>query len=246
MTSPTTDQTPCPGSCNHAWRHAEIRLAHHGDPVHVDDDGNTIDAEPGQPVWCRPCADRITATLPRVLDLLVEARTRTDGRLNTGRDTGDGTRRGTRTGSPTGSASLDVADEVTAWLADQVDELADHLGHATRSRRDTRGRLLHASDAARYLANHASAWLCTPWAVESGRDALAWVTRLERTTGLDRLRHRLKAPCPACDRLTLVRDDGSDLVQCAACRASWDESAYQRLVGVLADEQKRTARARVG
>lgn len=238
---------PCPGACNRPWRNADVVLQPDGTTAHVDDNGDRIDPIEGQPVWCRSCSEHITRALGRLPELLVEARTRTDGRLNTGRDVNDKVRGKTRTGSPTGSASLDLVDDVTSWLADQVNELAGHLRHTTRAPRATRGRLLHLTDSVRYLDVHATAWLCTPWAVDSGRQTYGWVARLEAATGMDRLRHRLRgAPCPACDRLTLARDDGADLVQCGACNAAWDSTAYERLVHVLADEESRQRRRRAG
>lgn len=245
-TEPPDRPDPCPGPCNRAYRQADVTTQPDGSTAHHDPHGERIDPVPGQPVWCRPCATSITTALGRIPDLLTEARSRTDGRLNTGRDVNDKVPAGKRTGSPTGSASFDLIDEVSSWLADQVDELAEHLGHTTRSHRATRERVGSLTASIRYLTNHATAWLCTPWAGDSGRQTHGWVVQLERATGMDRLRHRLKAPCPSCDRLALARDDGADLVQCGACDACWDVEAYDRLVRVLVDEERRRSRARVG
>lgn len=52
--------------------------------------------------------------------------------------------------------------------------------------------------------------------------------------------HRLPAPCPQCDRMTLTRRDGDSEVACdekmGGCGAWWDEESYRRLVLILAQE----------
>lgn len=49
---------------------------------------------------------------------------------------------------------------------------------------------------------------------------------------------RLTVPCPACERPTLVRANGSDQVDCRACGNYWPESDYHRLCLVLADDYR--------
>ena len=61
-------------------------------------------------------------------------------------------------------------------------------------------------------------------------------TDLRRVLGLLPLRHRLHAPCPQCDMLTLYRDDGADYVECGSCGRVWSEDEYARLVIVIAGE----------
>jgi hypothetical protein len=65
-------------------------------------------------------------------------------------------------------------------------------------------------------------------------DILRTRTQLMTLLGQHALRHRLPAPCPHCDLLTLIRDDGDDHVRCMHCHASWAEHEYQALVRVLA------------
>lgn len=60
-----------------------------------------------------------------------------------------------------------------------------------------------------------------------------------RTLGLTALIHRLPAPCPECDLMTLVRYDGDDKVTCRACNLSWSESEYRLLVRILTEEARR-------
>lgn len=59
--------------------------------------------------------------------------------------------------------------------------------------------------------------------------------------GLTRLTHRLPAPCPRCENLTLIRDNGKDDVHCQRCGISWPYEDYQRLTLILAADIQRTA-----
>lgn len=52
--------------------------------------------------------------------------------------------------------------------------------------------------------------------------------------GLNRLVHRLPAPCPECDCLGLVRESGSSYVECRACGYEMGEDSYGLLARVLA------------
>lgn len=54
--------------------------------------------------------------------------------------------------------------------------------------------------------------------------------------GITRLVHRLAVPCPDCDLLALVREDGSTYVRCRNCGARWSEELYQSLARVIAAE----------
>lgn len=62
--------------------------------------------------------------------------------------------------------------------------------------------------------------------------------------GLDRLRHSFVAPCPAwlhrerryCQAETVGRDDGSSIVDCETCGATWNEDEYWFIEGLVLDE----------
>lgn len=58
--------------------------------------------------------------------------------------------------------------------------------------------------------------------------------------GRTKLLHRLPAPCPRCERMTLVRDNGSDMVRCEGdgCPGRWPEEDYRRLCLVLAEDYR--------
>lgn len=233
-----SDNPPCDGPCNQAYRAARVDA----DGDHIDEHGQVLAPVPGQPVWCRPCADRITAQLRRLPDLAAAVVARRDGRLLTGTADTDRTRTSTRAGSPTASPALDVVDDLAAWAADLVDELSEHLRVPFITRTGTRRRIRHLTENVAWLHTRATALLChDDLAAEAGRAIPGWVTRLERAAGQDRLRHRLPAPCPTCDLRALVRDDGSEQVDCTACGRAWVEADYRRLVMVLADEARRAS-----
>jgi ribosomal protein L37AE/L43A len=54
--------------------------------------------------------------------------------------------------------------------------------------------------------------------------------------GYTRLVHRLDVPCPYCDTIAVVRDDGSSWVRCEDCGATFDEQHYGLLVRMVADQ----------
>lgn len=49
-------------------------------------------------------------------------------------------------------------------------------------------------------------------------------------------REHLTVPCPECELRSLVRDDGSDMVQCRACGSAWTVELYRELVRMITTE----------
>lgn len=115
--------------------------------------------------------------------------------------------------------------------------------------------------AARLLANNMPAFLALrdievevwaddgwyhTWEPTDGVTAAIELFNLHRfaraTLGQTKLVHQLPAPCPNCDHLALVRDDGDDYVHCQHCRLQWPEADYRRLTLVLSAEHKATQR----
>ena len=221
------DPDPCPGDCNRAWVAAEhaafdegkkhrpnLSLVNHGVPM--------VDAAP---VWCRECQQHITTTIDGFPNL---CRTLTPGPLNTGRDVQVGPRVAAIV-PPTNSPAWDQADEIIRWAVNTEDALRARIGDLGRGPRPWRD----LGSAVSYLTLHATPLLCGPDAVAIGFDALRMSRRLQLVTGTDRVVHRLPGACMVCDRRSLQRSDGDDLVKCRACGACWDFEYYQFLARAI-------------
>lgn len=222
------DNPPCPGVCNRGYR---------ADP------GN-VEYRPGQPVWCRPCADRILAAIGRLPELAAALFDygAEDGKIAAGGQS-DATRKATRAGSPSGSPAWDAIDEIVTWAGRTEDELRARLRHGGNPAGDwwtgsTTHRAAVLVGSVAYLIEYGVALLSSNIAVPAGRDALQLERRAEQATGQARLTHRLPVACPDCDRRALVREDGSEQVDCRACGRSWPEADYRRLVLVLSAAAK--------
>jgi len=222
MTYPDAD--PCPGlDCNRAWIAAERAgfdnpaLAAHGVPM--------VEAAP---VWCRECQQHITTTIAGFPDLCA---TLTPGDLNTGRDVNTGPHT-TAIVPPTNSPAWDQADEIIRWAVNTEDQLRARIGDLGRGPRPWRT----LSSAVWYLTAHATPLLSSPDAVSIGFDVLRMHRRLVQVTGTDRLIHRLPGECLVCDRKSLQREDGKELVKCKACGATWYWDQYSFLAKAHADK----------
>lgn len=141
----------------------------------------------------------------------------------------------------------EIVHESTCW-AESVSEVigADVDTQSLRGYRDA----VLVQFAAEHLADHLTVFLALRDVVHLGwadgqrttterhghEGAIALLAlhhRVRSYTGQTRLTHRLPAPCPRCERLTLQRHDGDDLVECATCahRMTWD--TYGSLCNIL-------------
>lgn len=205
----------------------------------------------GAPVWCHPCGDRIRQAITALPTLAGELALRgisDAGKLAATGEAGRATHAKV-TGSPSGSPAWDAADEIIEWARATEDALRSHLNHsravrAVRLHGSSVVRILNLGGSIDYLRAWVSALLAAPFAEAAGREALELARRAERAAGFDRLVHRLPAPCPSCDALTLTREDGSDQVECRACGRVWPEDDYRRLVLVVAQDYRDVAGAR--
>jgi len=226
---PSEPVDACPGDCNRAWIRAEkaawfeakqpwiaARL-HHDIPM-----------VPAEPVWCRACQTVIVDAIAAFPNLCKDL---TPGFLNIGRDAATGPHT-TAVIPPSPSPAWDQADEIIRWAVNTEDQLRARIGDMGRGPRPWRT----LGSAVSYLTLHATPLLCGPDAVAIGFDVLRMSRRLEQVTGTDRVIHRLPGLCMVCDRRSLQRKDGDDLVKCKACGATWYEDYYQFLVKALADE----------
>jgi len=226
---PSDDTDACPGDCNRAWVAAEkaafdeakqrrpiSRLLHHD-----------ITMIPAAPYWCRECQQHITETIGGFPDLCA---TLTPGDLNTGRDVNTGPHSAAIV-PPTNSPAWDQADEIIRWAVNTEDQLRARIGDLGRGPRPWRT----LGSAVYYLTAHVTPLLSCPDAVAIGFDALRMSRRLVQVTGTDKLIHRLPGECLVCDRRSLQREDGKDLVKCWACGASWDFEYFNFLARAHAE-----------
>jgi ribosomal protein L37AE/L43A len=200
-----------------------------------------------QPVWCPACTADLGSVLQRLVDDVAALRQRHDGRVLKGLGAG-------RSGlvdlaALSVSPAFELADEALRWVFLLETRLRQHVGDAP----SPHDRFLTAS--VRYLlSRQAALWSwdtrCevpgddVPGPAEAevvGAQLQRLARRVARASGQDRLTHHLAAPCPMpdCERRTLVRRDGSDVVLCTSCGSSWPERHYQLLVRMIVEEQTR-------
>ena len=236
----TSDDEPCPGPCNTAFRRAELDGPDHDIPFH-----------PGRPVWCvnvhafnarGELLDKLdhhgctTTILQRLYDLPALAAVLAPGRISTPRDAdidhGNTTHGGARSlaHAPSPSPAWDTADELIRWALRLEDTLRHRLDqpatpHAYRT----------LTEAVAYLRRNGETLLAGPGAARIGQDILDTHRRLERLVGHDRLVHRIQEPCPRCGRKGMRRKDGDELVSCRSCNAVWDWDHFQLLSRAYAE-----------
>jgi len=228
---PSDDTDACPGDCNRAWIAAE-RAAFEEAKRRRPDPGLLNHGVPmveAAPVWCRQCQQDIITTIGGFPDLCAGL---TPGDLNTGRDVNTGPHT-TAVVPPTNSPAWDQADEIIRWAVNTEDQLRARIGDPGRGGQRPWRDL---GSAIYYLVEHATPLLCGPDAVSIGFDVLRMSRRLQLVTGTDKLVHRLPGACMVCDRRSLQRSDGDDLVKCRACGATWFEDYYQFLVRSLTEQ----------
>lgn len=138
---------------------------------------------------------------------------------------------------------MSTAETMTSAYALAEDLLREQLRAkpAQRTRPDRWG-VPHPVPAderwARSVAFLAGGWLQL-LDTEAGRSVAAHLVALgaaaNRALGRDRLVHRLEAPCPSCNSLTLRRHDGDDRVVCEMCGRTETEETYAWLSRAAVD-----------
>lgn len=197
--------------------------------------------KPGVPYWCEGCRWRIGDQVAALPGLAHDIAARRDGRTA---PTSRTERRGVNRDPASPSPAYDGFDEVVQWACawEDVFRRLLHQSPPARASWDAdRGRAL--GDACRHLHTHLRPVLSAdPWAsIDFGRELGDLVGRLVRGAGVDHLVHHLPLPClnPRCDRLALVRHDGSETVECRACGTRWTWDDYDRLAGAYAHIQQK-------
>jgi hypothetical protein len=240
----------CPGPCNHRWLKAERHEITTGEP-------NQIRPHYGSPVWCKnrenddgidiSCTANIRSALLAMPDLF----THLDNAKAV--STPDKQDRPAKGGHPSASREVDDQDEQARWLWDWRQTVYEQF-EAQRIREgdlyapfpDTDEWGDTITSAVSYLARNldwALTYLDPDLAFNLGDEILTDHRRLTNLTKTgDVFQHR-SAPCPRCQRRTLVHEMGTKYVACTnkACnrRISLDE--YDDMVAAMAKSRATVA-----
>lgn len=188
--------------------------------------------------YCWRCTNRFRDALKALPELEHSALAMPGGKLITRRRDHAADRRPTKVDQLSPAPAIDEADEVASWAYAWALTLADHLHHRGPFIYERSGipRRQNTHRHITYLLNNIDTVLCAYWSADIYTEATNLERQLRRTTGQDRLVHRIKAPCPSCDQRTLTREDGAEKVTCANrdCNRVWTEDEYARLALVAA------------
>ena len=233
-----SSEEPCPGTCNRPYREAQQAfrqaLAAY-DPLDSAQSRPippSIQAWPGDPVWCGRCKSRISETLAE-LDYLA-------GFLHAAAD-------GHRAGPGTERVSGSAAPLSPSQAGDDLEELSSMLKgweDAYRELRDwqftpRRGRLASPeTETINWLGKHLNDILRSPFAVDFGQEILLWHRDFTNKTkaGQRTLRKPLRCPRPSCRLLTLTWTEGDTYVTCGNpdCQARIPLAEYEAETSRLA------------
>jgi hypothetical protein len=201
-----------------------------------------IEPWPGEPVLCRKCAAVVRGAL-RELPLAYTALN--SAKFLTRTASADEERRGRSDVPPSPSPGADHQDEICRVTAAWEDDLRKHLGHPAAAARETA-----LTPAVEYLNAHWQAMIERP---EAAPDFADEVWRLHRVSVAmvknKPVRKHLPVPCPSCDALSLVQEEGLALkpwyVECleraGGCGRLYQETEYQWLTQLLTGGHVRSA-----
>ncbi len=231
---------PCPGTCN--ARFWKARDAYDGELAAYDplDPATSRPDEPdvrprgyGTPVWCAECTARIRRELASLDDLVALLLRQADG--YEGRPRTEKVGGSSEPGSP--SPAADQLDELDRLLAMWEKGYRDLMGwDAPPPRGDDADR---RTTSIAWLTSHLDGILRSGYALEFGRDVLAWRKVLAGATkaGVRTLRMPLRCPKPhGCGLLTLTWTEGSDRVECGNpnCGLIMSRASYEAEVEAAA------------
>ncbi|HLU99153.1 MAG TPA: hypothetical protein VKZ89_20150 [Thermobifida alba] len=209
--------TDCPGPCNRHWRAARDAHADAIDTWAAADpetrgqapDPPDLTPVPGEPVWCRRCAGAVRAALADLDNLAAILTAASDGHRGHADDTGR--IRSTKT-SPSPSPAADLLDELYGDLCKVETDWREVCGYGPRPARGRGASALTTVIA--WLGHHLTDILAHPGSVDFGLRVLRWQRRLQAAAKARPPGRRKPAPCPRCDRRTLIFEDDRELVRC--------------------------------
>lgn len=228
----------CVFGCTHRNRHATACPC--GTDHNDDHTGHCNGCLPRAATIGHWCGHHWDKTLDALIDIprhTLQIAAVTDGHLNKPTAAGDATRRSTKVDQASPSPAWDTADEIVLWAHAWAEATADLLQHAGPFTYNTSGlRTRNLTATMDYLRVQLEAIAASDFAHDFAAEAIGHAKRLELMAGADHLVHRLKARCPSCNQLTLVRADGADRVDCRNrdCARVWSEAEYANLAHVAA------------
>lgn len=193
--------SPCPGRCNASYRKA--LAAGEPDPVPVK----------GDPVWCLACARMIQQAL-RMLPLAYQALDAVTFMTREAPERVSGSRT-----PPSPSPGGDAQDEMLRTMTSWEDDLRywakynrspeHHWRHRPGAGRDETAPLLTLEAACLYLNGSFGLMMeREECAADFGCEILSLFTRAQAMVKNGPQRRRLPLPCPHCDLLTLLQEEG--------------------------------------
>lgn len=183
--------------------------------------------------YCQKCADTLRGALTQIPTLTLYAATLPEGRLMSQKVAGDTMRRATKVDQMSPSPAWDTADEMVWWAHTWALTIADSLNEAGPFKYRTTGvpRPMLSPSINFILARFTQVLSNEDYCDDLYTETLHLRKNLTRLTGRDAAQDRIKEPCPSCDRRTLIRENGSDKVECrnVDCARVWFEDEYARL-----------------
>lgn len=244
-TEPRPSFGPCEGRCNSSWRRAMrayddavekwAKRGCAGPEPHVP---GLDEPWPGDPVFCR----RDTAAIRGALRDLPKAYTALAAvKFMTRSASADEERRGRSDVPPSPSPGADQQDALLRLASTWEDVVRQHLGHAsaTDAFGDPYATLEHAVD---YLnSNYTDAIGHPDFGADFGREIQSAHATVVAMVKNKPIRRHLPAPCPSCDMLALVQEEGiagrpwyvECLERAGGCGRLYAETEYSWLVQLL-------------
>ena len=224
-------EQPCAGPCNRSWREAQDAyrkaLAEYDplDPQQSRPEPPSAQPWPGEPVWCREDAAKVSLKLAQLDTLAAMLAATADGH----RGQGDSERVSRSSAhAPSPSPAADDLDELASMLAGWEDAYRSIKGWPSAP---PRGDLASAeTERVAWLSRHLRGILADPdIGPDFGNEVLAWHRGMssKAKAGVRTLRKPMR--CPRCRLLSLTWTEGSDRVECGddTCGLSLTRAQYE-------------------